>query len=329
MKPASLLRWYPLAWRDRYGEELLALIQDTLEEGHPAWRLRLGVAWGGLRERGRQARHAAAASVRRRAGRDRWGTVLMAGLVCAVVPGQLVSAPFPARAWQAVALGALLTAVAVTGAMVLAGGLAALPALVRFVRAGGWPKIRRRVGWAAGATAVAGGGLVGLVLVSGTRSPAQVNAWGAYWTGLLVAGLALAVAIGLWAAAATAAARHLTLTPRVRAVHLVLGAIIPTAVSMVVVTLGVWWWATHFSVTLLVLTVTNLALAGVLAPGKSGGPSAGASDCRLPPAGQRSSTHPLSARTVATGPDDPGSGVWLVAAHADEQTGAPGKSGID
>ena len=56
-------------------------------------------------------------------------------------------------------LGALLTAVAVTGAMVLAGGLAALPALVRFVRAGGWPEVRRRVGWAAGATAVAGCGL--------------------------------------------------------------------------------------------------------------------------------------------------------------------------
>ena len=270
MKPASLLRWYPRAWRDRYGEELLALVQDTLEEGHPAWRLRLGLAWGGLRERGRQTRRAAAASVRRRAGPDRWGTVLMAGLVCAVVPGQLASAPYPARAWQAMALGALLTAVAVTGAMVLAGGLTALPALVRFVRAGGWPKIRRRVGWAAGATAVAGCGLAGLVLASGARSPAQVNAWGAYWTGLLVAGLALAVAIGLWAAAATAAARHLTLTPRVRAFHLVLGAIIPTAASMVVVTLGIWWWATQSSVTLLVLTVTNLAMAGVLAPKKIG-----------------------------------------------------------
>jgi len=186
MKPASLLRWYPRAWRDRYGEELLALIQDTLDEGHPAWRLRLGVAWGGLRERGRQTRRAAAASVRRRVGPDRWGTVLMAGLVCAVVPGQLVSAPYPARAWQAVALGALLAAVA--------------------------------------------------------------------------------VAIGLWAAAG----RHLTLTPRVRAFHLVLGAIIPNAVSMVVVTLGIWWWATQSSVTLLLLTVTNLALTGVLAPGKIG-----------------------------------------------------------
>ena len=270
MRPASLLRWYPRAWRDRYGEELLALIQDTLDEGHPAWRLSLGVGRGGLRERGRQAQRAAAASVRRRVGPDRWGTVLVAGLVCAVGSGQLASAPLPARAWQAVTLGALLTTVAVTAAMVLAGGLAALPALVRFVRAGGWPKIRRRVGWAAGATALAGGGLAGLVLAAGARSPAQLNAWGAYWTGLLVAGLALAVAIGLWAAAAGTAARHLTLTPRVRAVHLVLGAIIPNAVSMVVVTLGIWWWATQSSVTLLVLAVANLALTGVLAPGKIG-----------------------------------------------------------
>jgi hypothetical protein len=270
MKPASLLRWYPRAWRDRYGEELLALIQDTLDEGHPAWQLRLGVVWGGLRERGRQTRRAAAASVRHTAGFDRWGTVLIAGLVCAVLPGELASAPFPARAWQAVALGALLAAIAVTGAVVLAGGLAALPALVRFVRAGGWSKIRRRVGWAAGATAVAGGGLAGLVLVSGSRSPAQLNASGVYWTGLLAAGLALAVAIRLCAAAATAAARHLTLTPRVRAAHLVLGAVIPTAVSMVVVTLGIWWWATQSSVTLLVLAVSNLAMASVLAPRKIG-----------------------------------------------------------
>ena len=270
MKPASLLRWYPRAWRDRYGEELLALIQDTLDEGHPAWRLWLGVARGGLRERGRQARRAAAASVRRPAGFDRWGTVFMAGLVCAVVPGELASAPFPARAWQAVALGALLAAIAVTGAVVLVGGLAALPALVRFVRAGGWPKTRRRVEWAAGATAVAGGGLAGLFMVSGSRSPAQLNAWGAYGTGLLAAGLALGVAIRLWAAAATAAARHLTLTPRVRAVHLVLAAVIPIAVSMVVATLGIWWWATQSSVTLLVLAVTNLAMASMLGPGKIG-----------------------------------------------------------
>jgi len=62
MRPARLLRWYPRAWRERYGEELLVLIQDTQEEGRPTWRLRLGVIRGGLRERGHQAVRAGKAS---------------------------------------------------------------------------------------------------------------------------------------------------------------------------------------------------------------------------------------------------------------------------
>jgi hypothetical protein len=266
MKPARLLRWYPRAWRERYGGELAALIQDDLDEGRPAWRLRLSVIGGGLRERGRQARHAAAASVKSPAWHNRWGTILMAGLVCGLIPGDLAAPPAAAGAWQTVALDALLAAVAVTGAIVLADGLAALPALVRFLRAGGWPKIRRRIAWAAGATVAAGGGLAGLVLVSGSYPPAQLNASWAYWAGVLVTGLAMAVAIGLWASAATATARHLTLTPRVRAAQLVLGAVIPAAVTAMVVTLALWWSATQDSVTLLVLAGANLAAASVGAP---------------------------------------------------------------
>ena len=75
MKPASLLRWYPRAWRERYGGELAALIQDNLDEGRPAWRLRLSVIGGGLRERFRQARHATAASLTSSAWHNRWGTI--------------------------------------------------------------------------------------------------------------------------------------------------------------------------------------------------------------------------------------------------------------
>ena len=86
MKPANLLRWYPRAWRERYGEELLILVQDNLGEGRPAWPLRLSVIWGGLGERGRQARHAAAAWFKRPVWSDRWGTILMAGLVSAFLP---------------------------------------------------------------------------------------------------------------------------------------------------------------------------------------------------------------------------------------------------
>ena len=61
MKPsdpdlAKLLRWYPRAWRERYGEEFLAMVEDSLSGRRPTWRLRLGVARAGLRERGHRAR---------------------------------------------------------------------------------------------------------------------------------------------------------------------------------------------------------------------------------------------------------------------------------
>ena len=76
MRPARLLRWYPRAWRERYGEELLVLIQDTLDEGRPTWRLRLGVIWGGLRERVHQAGQAARAAVVKRLSRSGLGGIM-------------------------------------------------------------------------------------------------------------------------------------------------------------------------------------------------------------------------------------------------------------
>ena len=256
MKAARLLRWYPRAWRERYGEELLALIQDTLDEGRPTWRLRLGVVRGGLRERAHQARQAVGAAIKRPSGLDLWAKMLAAGTIVAILPQNLSESPPPARGWQAVAaFDALLAAVALTGAVIVASGLAALPALVRFLRAGGWPKIRRRVVWAAGATVVAGGALAGLVLAAGSRSPAQVNASYAYLAGFLATGLAITAAIGLWAIAAAAMARHLTLDPRLRAVQLVLVAVTPAAVTVVLATLNLWWSATQSPVWLVAVLV--------------------------------------------------------------------------
>jgi len=265
MKPAHLLRWYPRAWRERYGEELLALIQDSLREGRSAWPLQLSVIWGGLGERGRQARHAAAAAFKA-ARSDKGSTILLAGLICGFGLDGL-TASSAARPWQAVALDAVLAAVALTGALVLADGLVAFPALVRFLRAGGWPKIRRRVGWAAGVSAVAVGSVV---FVWGSDWQSQQNLSWAILAGLLVTGLTTMGAIGLWSATATATARHLTLAPGVRAAQLMLGAVLPTAVSVMIATSALWWSATHPSVTLLVLGLVNLALTIVTTPMRIG-----------------------------------------------------------
>jgi len=266
MKPAHLLRWYPRAWRERYGEELLALIQDNLQDGRPAWRLQLSVIRGGLAERGRHARHAATALFKA-AWSDKGTTILLAGVICGIGLDGLRLPSSGVRTWQAVALDALLAAVALTGALVLADGLVGFPALVRFLRAGGWPKIRRRVGWAAGVTAVAAGGMV-FVWVSDWQ--AQRNLSWATLAGLLVTGLATTGAIALWSAAVTATARHLTLAPRVRAAQLMLGALLPTAVSAMIATSALWWSATRPSVTVLVLGLVNLALMIVIAPGRIG-----------------------------------------------------------
>jgi hypothetical protein len=256
VKPARLLRWYPRAWRERYGEELLALIQDTLDEGRPTWRLRLGVAWGGLRERARQAGHAVRAAVKPPAGPTRWGTALVAGLICAGLPQSLAQPASQARGWQATAaFDAVLAAVAVTGAVVLASGLVALPALVKFLRAGGWPKIRRRVGQAAGATVVAASGLASVAIVTGSHSAAQLNASRAYLVDVFATGLAMTVAIGLWAIAAEATARHLTLAPQLRTAQLLVVAVTPAAVTVVLVTLILWWSATQSPLWLVVVPV--------------------------------------------------------------------------
>jgi hypothetical protein len=265
MKAASLLRWYPRAWRERYGEELLVLIQDTLDEGRPTWRLRLGVIWGGLRERGHQAGRVVRAADKWRTGVERW-SLFVTGLVLASVPEAVRGSSSQARGWQAAAADGVLAAVALTGVVVLASGLTALPALIRFLRAGGWPKVRRRIMKAAGATVVAGGVLAGVSAVSGSRSLAQLNTSWVFSFGNLAAALAIAVTIGLWAGAAVATARHLTLAPRVRATQLILGTATTTTLMVMFVSLILWWSAAQSSVVLLVMGLVNLALGSVLVP---------------------------------------------------------------
>jgi hypothetical protein len=72
---AKLLRWYPRAWRKRYGDEFLAMVEDSLDGRPPTIRLHLSVAWAGLRERGHQVRRAGQAADRRlTAGRARSAT---------------------------------------------------------------------------------------------------------------------------------------------------------------------------------------------------------------------------------------------------------------
>jgi hypothetical protein len=269
MKPANLLRWYPRAWRERYGEELLALIQDTLDEGRPTWWLRLGVVTGGLRERVHQAVRAGTAAAKRASSRSLM--IVVAGLIFGNLPWNL-KAPLPsARAWQkTAAFDALVGVIAVTGVVVLAGGLVAAPAFVAFLREGGWPKIRRRVAWAAGATAAAGGGLAALFLGQRSMSSAQLSHSWAYAIGVVATTVALVAALGLWASAAAATAKHLKLATRARAAQPLLAAVTMTAVLAMVSANTIWLAAIQSSLPWLVVGVANLAVVSVVAPRRIG-----------------------------------------------------------
>jgi hypothetical protein len=261
----KLLRWYPPTWRERYGEEFLAMIEDSLDGRRPGLRLRLSVAQAGLRERGHQVRLASQKRSRRvvRGLGGRPGMAFIAAATIASLPLDLKTAPPPSRVWQAdVVLYVLAGVVFVTGAAIAAGGLAALPALVRFLQAGGWPKIRRRVAWAAGATVAAGGGLAGLVIVVLSHTYAQLSASLAYTCGEVATLLAVMVALGLWARAIKVTARRLDLAPRVRAIEKTLGTVTVSAICLMVGVNLIWRASIESSVPLLLLGTALIAFLG-------------------------------------------------------------------
>ena len=262
---ASLLRWYPRAWRQRYGEEFLAMVEDALDGQRPTWRLTASVAWAGLRERGRVlvSRRALA-----RYGRgidsvlDRWWPSVATANILTFLPATLEESA--SRAWQVTAaLAALVAVMALIGLAVLAGGLVAFPAFRRFLRAGGWATIRWRVAWASGVTVVAGGGLTELVHWSRSHTFAQLNVSVAYYGWVTVTTMALIGALGLWRYAAKATAAQLDLSPRERTAEAVLGVLATNCAFVVVSANGLVIAALQSSVPLLVIPVACLSAGAV------------------------------------------------------------------
>jgi hypothetical protein len=259
-RTGKLLRWYPRAWRERYGEEFLALIQDSLDGRRPTWRLRLGVAWAGLCERCYHAARAVKSAAERPAVK-RWRQTVVVGFLVAAAPVGFKAPIPPARTWQATAAFDLLLATGTfTAASALAGALVAVPAWAGFLQAGGWPKIRRRIAWAAGASVAAVGGLAGLLVAQRSMSFGQLSHSWDYFIGVLATWLPTWGALGLWAFAFSALGRDLKLAPRARAAEVVLGAVAGVAASATVSAYLIWYFTVQFSAPWLLVAVGGLAL---------------------------------------------------------------------
>jgi len=274
---SRLLRWYPRAWRERYGDEFLAMVEDTLDGRRPGWRLHLGVIWAGLRERGRRVVPAALRRMQAEAGPSRplgWTdqAMLMMVLVVFWSTQNLSRVPLSAEAYRQARWSASADAMAglcvVIGVAVTAGGLAARPALARFLRTGGWPGIRRPVAWAFGSTVAGAGTLTWFLLLSRSMTLEEASGSLAYWAWLIATLVPLGAALLFWRRAAMTVAGRLELQPEVCAVQIFMNAVTTAAANLVTSVLFIWYGQTHASNWLLGAGLVHLVVRSGPVPGR-------------------------------------------------------------
>jgi hypothetical protein len=249
----SRLRWYPRSWRARYGDEFAALLDEEYGRSLPA-RSRLSLVTGGLRQRARAsglAGDAAPPAEGVRAGAlvvlVAWAAFVVAGASFAkfsehfdeALPHDLGTHHLPDFAFT------VLQAIAgVASTLVAVGALLAFPALMRFMRSGGWVSVRGHFLRAVGCSALTIAVTVPLLVRANHLSSKPPDA-GIHWDGLLFLAWAALVVLTLtsWTVVAVAAGRRIELSKAVLTMEAVLAGFVALAMVIMVVAVAVWWGA--------------------------------------------------------------------------------------
>jgi hypothetical protein len=246
----SMLRWYPARWRARYGDEFIAMVEDDLGGRPPTVRYRWVIAKSGLHEQLREAGlvgNSVSPSEQVRSG----ALTVLCAFALFVIPGvgfakisehwdeSIHRGPRHLPAVSFNTLGALAVA---CGVAVLVAAIALLPAFVQFVRAGGWPTIRRRVGWAVTATvatAAAGGGLV--VWARHLTNHQRNAGFGWYQLVFVIVAMLFAATVATWSAVAVATTRRLNIgLARLKAAG-ELAVLVAVSMPIMTAAAAVWW----------------------------------------------------------------------------------------
>ncbi len=247
------LRWYPRSWRVRYGDELVALLDEEYGD-HPPSLVRLGLVTGGLRQRARQSGltgDSAPAADGVRAGAlvvfAAWTAFVVAGASFAKFAEHFDEAlPHRTEAHHVpdLAFTVLQTVAGVAGVVVVAGAVLALPAFVRFLRAGGWTSVRGHVLRALTCTGVTVAATVPLLAWAHHLTSEQRNG-GLHWYGaaFLMGAALIALTLTLWTVVAVAAARRVEFTQAVLIAEATLAVVIAGAMVVMVGATAVWWGA--------------------------------------------------------------------------------------
>lgn len=245
------IRWYPPQWRERYGDEMTALLEDSYATASEVpMRQRVGLAWSGLAERARSAGLVGWSQdpdVRLRGGSllvlCGWAFYIAAGAIFVKTADHWSTQAPPAGHWVATGGFNVVGVAAVIGCLIVAlAGLVVLPAFVRFVRSGGWHEVSRPV--VVAVTAVAVSAMLFVILVAWAHSLSTHDRNGALpvygWFFVLVS-LAFFAAVVCATAAAVAVARRVELSTRTLTALGVLAIALVGVMVLALVSLVAWW----------------------------------------------------------------------------------------
>ncbi len=248
-----MLRWYPPAWRARYGEELVALLEDDLGERRAPGRMAVSLRWAGLRER----LHGSGLTGGDRPAGDRmragsllvlcaWAACMVAGASFSKASEHFAGAlPAGSGALPQDAFDAVVALGALGGCLVLLGAALALPAFRRLVSGHeGRRLVRRHVARAGALTALAAVALVPLSLWAHHLDGFQRNGGNGGYVGAFVLwGFMAAASLALWTGAAVAVVRRLDLSGRVLRAEALLAVALQVLIVGLATAVGLWWAA--------------------------------------------------------------------------------------
>ncbi len=245
-----LLRWYPPSWRARYGDEFVTLLEDRLGGTPATMRLRLSVAYAGVRERSYGSGFIGArssASAQRRTGSlivlVGWAAMMIGGAGLAKT-AEHFSPALPVKSRFVARFAYDMTAVAgVTGTLlVLAGAAVALPAFIRFLGANNWSRVRGAIERALIAIGVLIVATAGLAFWAHHLNDAQRNgANHLYSVSFLAFVLLVVVTLGLLTWAGVGAATKIDLSPRVLHLEQYFAYGVTLASSVAFGGATIWW----------------------------------------------------------------------------------------